>query len=142
MASKKQNIRPLWFVSPLVLDEDQTKTRITPEAFNARDQDEQPAAPARRRDQLEVAHRPENTSGYGFGLLRADIVKEAFTSAEAAEEVAKERASKQPKTAFGVFACVEVFETTQPEIIEKRFNSAGELTLVSKEKDNAITQEV
>lgn len=72
--------------------------------------------------------------GYGYYLQRADCkdMDMAFSSAEAAERYAREQAELCPKTLFGVFSCDKVFETTTPAIIEKKYNDAGELLVVTK----------
>lgn len=60
--------------------------------------------------------------------LRDPVI--VFDTEEAAEQYANEQAAKIPKTLFAVMGVLKVFETTQPTVIEKRFNDKGELILV------------
>jgi len=66
---------------------------------------------------------------YGFKIAAATYrnMNQAFTSRKAAQLWAKEQAEKNPKVMYGIYECVQVFETTTPTIIEKKFNDAGEL---------------
>ena len=84
-------------------------------------------------DPEQPAPQPPNDGdgGYGYTILRtsrADM-NVAFTTPEAAERYANEQAQLNPKTLFGVFTCIKVFETTTPSVIEKVYNDAGELVL-------------
>lgn len=67
----------------------------------------------------------------GRGFYLSSESKKSFQKGFTTEEMAVAEAEKQaelfPKTPFGVFACIKIFETTTPKIIEKTFNEAGEL---------------
>lgn len=104
----------------------------------------QPARPVRARD-FELRRNNEvdeaaplveaaEDIGYGYYLQRADCkdMDMAFSTEEAAIRYAREQAELYPKTLFGVFSCGKVFETTTPTIIEKQYNDAGELLVVTK----------
>lgn len=89
------------------------------------------AAPARnnRGLRLDVNGVDGVAGGYGFkihGTTHRNM-NLAFTSKQAARTYAKEQAEKNPKTMYGIYECCEVFETTTPTIIEKKFNDANEL---------------
>jgi hypothetical protein len=87
---------------------------------------QQPAQPQRRR------------AGYGYHVKQADRDDKSgqivHTSEEAAQAYAKELAARFPKVLFGVFSCVRVYETTEPQVIEKSFNDGGELVIESAER--------
>jgi hypothetical protein len=99
-----------------------------------------PAPRLRRRDEVDELldggeeAAPQGDQGYGFYIHRDDLkdMNAVFTTELAAENYAKEQAEKNPKTLYGVFGCVKVFETTTPTIIEKTYNDAGELLVVVK----------
>lgn len=77
---------------------------------------------------------PQEQPGYGFHIHREDKkdMEVVFTTEDAAETYAKEQAALHPKQLYGVFSCEKVFETTAPSVIEKKYNNAGELLVVSK----------
>jgi len=91
------------------------------------------AAPRNEFDGAEQASVGDDI-GYGYYLQSLDRkdMDMAFSTEQAAERYAKEQAELQPKTLFGVFSCVKVFETTTPSVIEKQYNDAGELLVVTK----------
>jgi len=142
--AKSKNVRPLWYVQKIVLEEDRNKEQIVPGDPGQVQDEVQLAAPrAQARNQVpeDVAPRAARTSGYGFHLLRDDIVKLAFTTEDAAKDYAEEQASKNPKVAYGVFGCLAIFETTKPEIIKKTFNESGELVVIpTEEKKDEVRQ--
>jgi hypothetical protein len=142
MASKPKSPRPLWFVSPVIVDEDQNKPQIFPERGQAEiGEDDVAPQPARARNAQPPQPQPA-TVGYGFTMGRTQKVEIAFTTKNAAIEYAKQQASKTPTIAYGVYGCVDVFETTAPTVIEKQFNEGGELVLKSVEKvENAIVEQ-
>jgi hypothetical protein len=119
----------------VIVDEDQNKPQLFPErgavVLNPDDIEEVPQ-PARARNQ--PPQPVQNAHGYGFTMARAHEVKIAFTTRNAAIEYAKQQASKTPTIAYGVYGCVDVFETTAPTVIEKQFTDGGELVLKSPEK--------
>lgn len=142
-----------WYVFKLGKREDTTKDRfaIDPIALPA-------AAPNRAvpralpREQLQTEafvgalfgevgidadtlHMPTGDGGHGFVILREDTkdMGNCFTSEASAERYAKQQAELNPKTLFGVFGCLKVFETTKPSVIEKMYNTSGELLLVEKQ---------
>lgn len=134
MASKAKSPRPLWFVSPVIVDEDQNKPQLFPERGQVEvNIDDEAPQPARARNAQPPAPA---TVGYGFTMGRNQKVEIAFTTKAAAIEYAKQQASKTPTIAYGVYGCVDVFETTAPTVIEKQFNDGGELVLKSVEKVN------
>lgn len=141
-----------WYVFKLGKREDTTKDRfaIDPTAPPAA----APNRPARRgvlREQLlteafvgafgeaDIGAVPQDTAagddGHGFVILREDTkdMGNCFTSEASAERYAKQQAELNPKTLFGVFGCLKVFETTKPSVIEKMYNTSGELLLVEKQ---------
>lgn len=102
---------------------------------------EQVTAPATARGRAEAPRRaniiiedevaPAVDPGYGFGLQSKEQKEMmVFTTKGKATEYAKNRAAKSPGVLFGVFSCDQVFETTEPDVITKTFNDAGELVLV------------
>lgn len=70
--------------------------------------------------------------GYGMYLTTKES-KEilAFSTKEKAQEYAKYQAGLNPQKLYGIFTCEQVYETTTPEILEKRFNDVGELVLAT-----------
>lgn len=88
----------------------------------------QPRAPRGLQNEIELEEVP--SQGHGFYLTTKES-KEilAFTTKEKAAEYAKTQAALNPSKLFGIFGCEQVFETTEPTIIEKKFNDAGELVL-------------
>lgn len=67
---------------------------------------------------------------YGFEIHREDRNPNiAFNGLEAAQRYAVDQAQLNPKTLFGVFECIQVFETTKPSVLEKKYNDAGELVV-------------
>ena len=102
----------------------------------AGEQMEAQPAPARRnnRDQgfarIEgEAPRLGNDGGYGFKVSQQvhRTMNQVFTSKASAQLYAKEQAEKNPKTMYGIYECIQVFETTTPTIIEKKWTDNGEL---------------
>lgn len=156
MAKNASNIRPLWFVSPLGITEDGNKPRVYPDADAQPQQDDGPqqAQPraARGREPrggggfeiqaaLAVGGAPgAKGDGYGFGIQRNNVITLAWTTKEAAEAYARDQAAKNPQTAYGVFACIGVVETTKPQVIEKKFSDSGELIVLEK-VDNGTPEE-
>lgn len=141
MAAKPKSPRPLWFVSPVIVDEDQNRPQVFPERGQGvvlNDEDIEAPQPARARNQPPA--QPAATTGYGFTMARTNKVEMAFTTKGAAVEYAKQQASKTPTVAYGVYGCVDVFETTAPTVIEKQFTEGGELVLKSLEKKDAEVQ--
>lgn len=80
-----------------------------------------------------AAAEPEPAAGdpsYGFEIHREDRNPNiAFNGLEAAQRYAVDQAQLNPKTLFGVFECIQVFETTKPSVLEKKYNDAGELVV-------------
>jgi hypothetical protein len=132
MASK---VTRLWFVIPNDVKGD-GRNWTPPNNGNHWGNEPEEAAPARgnqpralRGIQNEIG--PEAPpQGHGFYLTTKES-KEilAFTTKERAAEYAKTQASLNPSKLYGIFGCEQVFETTEPTIIEKKFNDAGELVL-------------
>lgn len=133
----------LWFVSQLGIDEDETKPRaiINPQARNQQEDGPVPAQPRRRNEARPnvggfAAENPGAADGgYGFAMLRKDVISLAFTSEDVAKAYAKQMAAKNPQTAYGVFGCTSVVETTVPTVVEKNFNSSGELVIIAEKAD-------
>lgn len=139
----KTNARPLWFVSQIDLVEDSSKPRIIPERGIVQPEDGPQPAVGRNQRPARLGDIPVAVGGgdgYGFQMMRNNVITLAFTSREAARLHAKDLAGKTPKIAYGVFACVDVYETTAPEVIEKKFNDAGELVLVTLEKKDEVAE--
>jgi hypothetical protein len=90
----------------------------------------EPARANRRNDPPADLDAPADT-GYGLYLASKET-KEilAFTTKEKAQQYAKYQAGLNPSKLYGIYSCEQVFETTEPTIIEKKFNDAGELVLV------------
>ena len=92
-----------------------------------RNQPARAANPGPARDQYG---NPPGTE-YGFKMsreTRAEICT-AFTSRVLAGEHAQELAAKSPGKQYGVFECVDVFETTTPTVIKKFWTDKGELAV-------------
>jgi hypothetical protein len=90
----------------------------------------EPARPRAARG--APVEEPEAPADSGVGLyLSPKESKEivAFTTKTKATEYAKYQATMNPQKLFGVFSCDQVFETTTPNVLEKKFNDAGELVL-------------
>jgi hypothetical protein len=122
-----------WYVFRIGMKQDVNKPTIGQPQLAAQ------RAPRRdgRRDALPLEEEAppvalEGNDGYGYHLSAADTkdMHLVFTSQNAAEKYAIEQASLKPKTLFGVFSCVKVFETTTPSVVEKTYNDAGELLVV------------
>jgi hypothetical protein len=137
VAAKPKGIKQIWFVSPIVVEMDSNKPLTYPGGQPVNDEEIQEAQPVRRNEfrPADLNQRIGDTGkDFGFNMIRNNIITLAWNSKTAAESYAKEMAGKNPKTAYGVFSCVDVFETTAPEVIEKQFNDQGEL--VVRGKDN------
>lgn len=99
----------------------------------------QPRQNQRQADiEEEIARQivPQQAVGYGYWpqLVREDFSGLiAFTTKPAAREFAKELAAKTPRVLYGVFECVEVFETTEPVVVSKRYNDSDELVVLTAE---------
>lgn len=122
----KQTIKQLFFVSPLAVDKDPNKV-LTVEPF----EDEDAPQEMVRQDDLQVRPaqvRKQNSSG-GFYIKSNHHIKLAFLDASSAKKYAASEAEKTPTIAYGVFACIGVYETVTPQVIEKKFNEKGELVL-------------
>lgn len=138
MAAKK-GLKQVWFVSVIGVEMDPNKPTFYPELPGVVQQDDapQPAQPrAARGLGLDAEPRINNSQDFGFTLVRNNVITLGWNTKTAALTYAKEQASKNPKTAYGVFSCSDVFETTVPEIIEKQFNEAGELIVKKNEVSN------
>lgn len=89
----------------------------------------------RRGEQANVVPdaAPQESSGYGYVPDPAVLKKitHFFTNEEVARKQAKELATLNPKTLWGVFACIGSYETTAPSVIHKIFNQDGELVIQS-----------
>jgi hypothetical protein len=131
--AKTTGIRPLWFVSPIQVQEDGNKSQIYLDEPVLMDDGEPPApeeARPRGANALRAAPPPvKKATGYGFQMVRVNHITVAFTSKETAMLYAQQEAGKHPKVAYGVFDCCGVYETTTPTVIEKSFNESGELIL-------------
>jgi len=117
------NNRQLWFVFPLDLKGDSNSPLFAQAngefAQEVRVDGRGRLVPPRDLEPIE----------YGFKIAsnhREDMMK-AFTSYKSAQLYVKETAEKHPKTMYGIYSCIGVYETTVPTIIEKKFNDAGEL---------------
>ncbi len=96
----------------------------------------EPARPrndrGRRNEGEEVVVSED--AGYGIGLSPKEQKEVmAFTTKGKAEEYAKYQATMHPQRLFGIFECGQMFETTEPTVLSKKFNDAGELVLDTKE---------
>jgi len=91
----------------------------------------EPARANRRTNEATVDLDAPADTGYGLYLASKET-KEilAFTTKEKAQQYAKYQAGLNPSKLYGIYSCEQVFETTEPTIIEKKFNDAGELVLV------------
>lgn len=129
-------ITRIWFVAPNELKGDGKQWRGPDNVVQGRGEDgggfAQEVRPRdARRAQPVALDAPEADEGYGFGITSADAKGiMAFTSKARATEYAKYQATMQPTKLFSVFACEQMYETTTPAVIEKKFNDAGELVLV------------
>lgn len=103
------------------------------------------AQPARREGRVRMGNDgPEaiglafapNNQQQGFYVKPFDTTDKSgaivHTSEEAAETFAREMAAKHPQVLFGVFSCVKVFETTEPNVVVKTFNASNELVVESQ----------
>lgn len=130
--------KQFWLVLPLTLKIDPNKGEIFPpnEGF-AQEERPQRGRIGMAVDLLQPPPAPAMPQGngpLGFYILAADRkhLDAAFYTHEAAKNHAENLASLSPKTPFGVFQCVGIFETAQPTILEKEFNTEGELRLKGK----------
>lgn len=128
-------VNRIWFVIPNELKGDGRQWRGPENVVQARDGQQdfaEAVARPRNRNAPPVADVPEADEGFGFGITSADAKGiMAFTSKTRATEYAKYQATMQPTKLFSVFACEQMYETTTPAVIEKKFNDAGELVLVT-----------
>ena len=140
-----------YMVCRLGRPEDTTKPRLQQEGLNLEDMEQEVprAAPQARRNERVprpilddfVANRNHPRNGHGYYVKPADREDKSgqivHTNEESAVAYAKELAAKNPKVLYGVFTCVRVFETTEPNVIEKSFNDSGEL-IIDKEKEENV----
>ena len=103
------------------------------ERFVGREQNVNRNRPARAANPNPARDQYGNPPGteYGFKMsreTRAEICT-AFTSRVLAGEHAQELAAKSPGKQYGVFECVDVFETTTPTVIKKFWTDKGELAV-------------
>lgn len=131
--------KQFWLVLPLTLKIDPNKGEIFPpnEGFAQEEGPQRDRAARFRNDLLQpppAPARPQGNGPVGFYILAGDRkhLDAAFYTHEAAMNHATDLASLSPKTPFGVFQCVGIFETAQPTILEKEFNAEGELRLKGK----------
>lgn len=129
MASKTNR---LWFVIPTVI---KGNGQVWSEPGVSRgdwiEREIEPARPRGARNALPI-EEPEIPTDNGVGLYLAPKESKeimAFTTRPKAVEYAKYQATMNPSKLFGVFSCDQVFETTTPTVLEKKFNDAGELVL-------------
>lgn len=124
--------RPLWFVLPIEVKIDPAKGEIfgEPEQDIPIEIDPNNLVPQRRG---LAQPRPRNAAiGCFIGSSDKREFDRAFYSEEAAQTYAREQATLRPKTPFGVFSCIGIYETTTPSVIEKEFNTDGELRVKGK----------
>lgn len=127
----------LWFVIPNGLVGD-GRQWYGPEGLQ-RPNELRAAEPARANRRNEAPRNIDEeveaiTADPGYGMyLSSKETKEfmAFTTKEKAKQYAKYQAGLNPSKLFGIYSCEQVFETTEPTIIEKKFNDSGELVLVT-----------
>jgi hypothetical protein len=126
-----KTVNRMWFVIPSDIKGD-GRTWLGPNAVTTNGDFGEAPQPARPRERAPRNVDPEPTidPGHGFYLLTKEA-KEivAFTTKGKAEEYAKHLATMNPQKLFGVYECGQLFETTVPEVLEKKFNDAGELVL-------------
>lgn len=126
MASKK--INRWWIVAPLDLKGNAKFWYGNP--IPEEDRVQEAAPRAARRNALDEEVQIGNDGGFGQGLETKEAREVMiFTSENKANEYAEDLAGKRPKELFGVFSCVQVFETTTPQVIRKQFNDSGELKI-------------
>lgn len=93
-----------------------------------------------QQPRIGVMPQGRNSNSYGYFVKQERDDKSgmiAHSTEEAAIEYAKELAAKNPKVMYGVFSCLKVFETSEPQIITKKFNDGGELVLdIQSEQGN------
>ena len=58
-----------------------------------------------------------------------------FTDRPTAVAYAAQQASMNPKVQYGVFECIEVYETTDPVVIVKSYNDGGELVIQQEQQE-------
>lgn len=121
----KQTIKQLFFVSPLQVDKDPNKI-LTVDRF---DDEDAPQEMPRQDDFRGIPAQLKINSSGGFYIKSNHHIKLAFLDAASAKKYAASEAEKTPTIAYGVFACIGVYETVAPTVIEKRFNEKGELVL-------------
>lgn len=132
-------VKQVWFVIPSEFKSDGKEWHGAEQAGNNRDQmGFAEVAPRRDARGNRVAPRNEEEAqvavddGFGFGIATADAKGiMAFTTKGKAQEFAKHQASMNPTKLYGVFECSELYETTMPSVVEKQFNDAGELVIVT-----------
>lgn len=125
--------------------ENTNKARIFPMGQQIMEEDLiAPARPAPRPlvrganlDELRgnfILNQPQQINQSGFiAIEEKESPVVTFFDEDAAKEYARQQAAKYPTQLFGVFPCVEVFETTEPKVITKIYNGSGELIPIAKE---------
>lgn len=81
-------------------------------------------------------NRPQASSA--IALARKDYVQTRYNREVDAQTAAKELAKKEPTVPFAVMGICMIFETTEPKVVQKTFNDAGELVLKDKETIPAV----
>jgi hypothetical protein len=92
----------------------------------------------RINDMRQQAAAPQQQQGFGYYIKpeREDfsgII--TFTDHPTAVAYAAQQASMNPKVQYGVFECVEVYETTEPVVIVKSYNDGGELVIQQAQQE-------
>lgn len=126
-------VRQMWFVIPSDIRGNGQQWQ-GPENISRDRWAEPPRAepPARARGRNAVAEEDSAPTDTGVGIFLSpkeskEIV--AFTTKSKAAEFAKHQATMNPQKLFGIYTCEQVYETTVPAVLEKKFNDAGELIL-------------
>lgn len=129
-------IRRFWIVSALDLINDNQARELGLVPNNGRAVPRRANLQFNNDEQGQDAGVPVVAAGgdiVGLKLERKQAIDIIFVTQDQAESYAKTQAEKQPTKPFGVFTCVGIFETKEPQIIRKEFNQAHEVVMTKDE---------
>lgn len=131
-------IRRFWVVAPMDLITDEQARELGRVLPN---RGEQRTMPVRRgglrplEDALPMEENlPEIALVQALELSRKDAINQICGSESSAHALAKSLAEKTPTKPYGVFSCIGIYETKEPEIIRKEFNASNEIVMITDEQ--------
>lgn len=133
-------IRRFWVVAPmdLISDEQARNMGLIPNQNRVGVPQRAPRrAIALDNDLMEQqeAAQPQDMPHIVLELDRKASINQICGTEAGAHLQAKAMAEKTPTRPYGVFSCVGIYETKEPEVIRKKFNDSNEIVIT--EDDNA-----